>query len=75
MKVVKQLGLEKMEEKEEMEKIVQGILNKYPDEVKRYKEGKSGLFGFFVGEVMKATRGKANPNIVGELLKERLSKI
>lgn len=74
-KIVKQLGLEKMEKKEEIEKIVQDILNKYPDEVRRYKEGKSGLFGFFVGEVMKATKGKANPKIVGELLKEHLSKI
>jgi len=74
-KVIKQLGLEKMEEKGEMEKIVQDILNRYPDEAKRYKEGKSGLFGFFVGEVMKTTRGKANPKIVGELLKEHLSKI
>jgi aspartyl-tRNA(Asn)/glutamyl-tRNA(Gln) amidotransferase subunit B len=43
-----------------------------PEEVRRYREGKTKLFGFFVGEVMKRTRGKANPALVNKLLKERL---
>ncbi len=68
--LVKQLGLEKIEGEKELESIVKDILNKHPDEVSRYKEGKSGLFGFFVGEVMKTTRGKANPKVVGKLLKK-----
>ena len=43
-----------------------------PEEVRRYREGKTKLLGFFVGEVMKRTRGKANPALVNKLLKERL---
>ena len=43
------------------------------DKVEQYKSGKDKLFGFFVGQVMKETKGKANPQIVNELLKESLS--
>lgn len=74
-KVVKKLGLEKIEGKKVIDNIIQDILNEYVDEVKRYREGKSGLFDFFVGEVMKTTKGKANPRVVGKLLKEHLNKI
>jgi aspartyl-tRNA(Asn)/glutamyl-tRNA(Gln) amidotransferase subunit B len=44
-----------------------------PDLVQNYLSGKEKLFGFFVGEVMKETKGKANPKLVNELLKKKLS--
>ena len=43
-----------------------------PRQVEQYREGKPKLLGFFVGQVMKATRGKANPKLVNEILKDRL---
>ncbi len=43
-----------------------------PDEVKRYKEGKKQLIGFFVGQAMKASKGKANPKLVKDLITEKL---
>ena len=72
LKVIKKLGLEKIEDRDKIEKIVVDVVKRHPLEVKRYKGGKGGLFGFFVGEVMKETKGKANPRIVGEILKEHL---
>ncbi|HKY59863.1 MAG TPA: hypothetical protein VJP59_02530, partial [Gemmatimonadota bacterium] len=44
-----------------------------PDEVAAYRAGKEGLVGFFVGQVMRRTRGKANPQLVNELLRSRLA--
>jgi aspartyl-tRNA(Asn)/glutamyl-tRNA(Gln) amidotransferase subunit B len=52
---------------------VREILVKFPDEVNRYKSGKKNLFGFFVGEVLKATKGQANPKIASEILQKLLS--
>ena len=48
------------------------MLARQPDKVAEYRGGKDKLFGFFVGQVMKATQGKANPQKVNELLKQRL---
>jgi aspartyl-tRNA(Asn)/glutamyl-tRNA(Gln) amidotransferase subunit B len=45
-----------------------------PENLAKYKSGKDKLFGFFVGDVMKATKGQANPAVVNKLLKERLLK-
>ena len=57
----------------ELEKIVDKILADNTSQVDAYKSGKDKLFGFFVGQVMKATQGKANPGLVNELLKKKLS--
>jgi aspartyl-tRNA(Asn)/glutamyl-tRNA(Gln) amidotransferase subunit B len=48
------------------------VLERCLKEVEAYKNGKTKLFGFFVGQVMKETKGKANPKIVNEILKDRL---
>jgi Asp-tRNA(Asn)/Glu-tRNA(Gln) amidotransferase B subunit len=48
------------------------VLAENPDEVARYREGKTGLMGFFVGQVMKETKGQANPAVVNEVLGEKL---
>ena len=57
---------------EALEEFVQSALKKYPDKVEEYRSGKKGLMGLFMGEVMKASRGKADPKLTTQLLKEKL---
>jgi len=56
----------------ELEKIIRDILAKHPGPVAEYQSGKEGPFNFLIGQVMKATRGRANPQLVNELLKKAL---
>ena len=70
--IVKEKGWVQVTDTSAIEKTVDEILTKNPREVEEYKKGKEKLFGFFVGQVMKATQGKANPQIVNELLKKKL---
>ena len=72
--IVKERGLEQVSDGGEIGGVIDNILSASTKEVEEYRQGKEKLFGFFVGEVMKATRGKANPKIVNELLKEKLGK-
>jgi len=71
-RIVEAKGLAQVSDEAQLVRIVEQVLAENPDEVRRYREGKKGLFGWFVGQVMKATRGKANPNLVRKLLGERL---
>ena len=57
-----------------MEKIVVRVLENNFDKVSEYKSGKEKLYGFFVGEIMKVSSGKANPKLVNDILKEKLKK-
>jgi aspartyl-tRNA(Asn)/glutamyl-tRNA(Gln) amidotransferase subunit B len=57
----------------ELEPVIDAILAANPGQVEAYKDGKEGLLGFFVGQVMKETGGKANPKVVNELLREKLT--
>ena len=59
-------------ESSEIEKIVDDVIASSPANVAAYQGGKQGLFGWFVGQVMKASKGKANPVVVNELLKKKL---
>jgi aspartyl-tRNA(Asn)/glutamyl-tRNA(Gln) amidotransferase subunit B len=52
--------------------VVARIISENPKEVLAYKNGKTKLLGFFVGQVMKETRGKANPKLVNEILRKKL---
>ena len=70
--VVKEKGWVQVTDTSAIEKSIEEILAKNPKEVEEYKKGKEKLFGFFVGQVMKATQGKANPQLVNELLKKNL---
>ena len=70
--VVKEKGWVQVTDTSAIEKAIEEILAKNPKEVEEYKKGKEKLFGFFVGQVMKATQGKANPQLVNELLKKKL---
>jgi Asp-tRNA(Asn)/Glu-tRNA(Gln) amidotransferase B subunit len=56
----------------ELEPIVERLLAESPGQVAAYRGGKEGLLGFFVGQVMKETQGKANPRVVSDLVRERL---
>jgi Asp-tRNA(Asn)/Glu-tRNA(Gln) amidotransferase B subunit len=57
----------------ELEPIVDRILESNPGQVEAFRGGKEGLLGFFVGQVMRETDGKANPRVVSELVREKLS--
>ncbi len=71
--IVKEKGLVQISDAGEIEKAIDEILAKSQKEVERYKSGDEKLIGFFVGQIMKATKGKANPQMVNELLKKKLS--
>jgi len=70
---IEKLGLKQITDEGAIEKIVDEVLAQNEDKVAEYKGGKEKLFGFFVGQVMKASRGKANPQVVNKLLKSKLS--
>ena len=71
-KIVEEKGLKQVTDTGAIEKIVDEIIANNPDKVAEYKSGKDKLFGFFVGEVMKASKGKANPQMANDLLKKKL---
>ena len=70
--IVAEKGLVQMTDESAIKGIVENVLQQCSVEVMEYKNGKTKLFGFFVGQVMKETKGKANPKIVNELLKKEL---
>ncbi len=70
--IVKAKGLEQVSDPASIEAIVDEVLQSNPDSVARYREGKRNLMGFFVGRIMKAGRGKANPKMVNTLLQKKL---
>jgi aspartyl-tRNA(Asn)/glutamyl-tRNA(Gln) amidotransferase subunit B len=70
--IVKEEGLVQITDESALEKAVDEVLQNHPNEVDAYKGGRDKLFSFFVGQVMKATQGKANPKLVNEILKKRL---
>jgi glutaminyl-tRNA synthetase len=70
--IVEAKGLVQISNPDEILPIIDTVIEKNPDNVAKYKAGNEKLFGFFVGQVLKATGGKANPKIVNELVKNRL---
>ena len=70
--IVEKEGLTQQSDPKKIEKIIFEVLSKNQDKVTQYKSGKTKLFGFFVGEVMKVSKGKANPQLVNEILKTKL---
>lgn len=71
-KYVKEKGLIQISDSSELEAIVEEVLSKFPKEVERFKGGEKKLLGFFVGQVMRATQGKANPQLVNSLLLKKM---
>ncbi|MCD4718994.1 MAG: Asp-tRNA(Asn)/Glu-tRNA(Gln) amidotransferase subunit GatB [Desulfobacula sp.] len=70
--IIKEKGLEQVSDSSELEAMVTEIIDENPDEVAAYRDGKTKLFSFFMGQIMKKTRGKADPKIVTQLLKNKL---
>ena len=71
--VVKEQGLTQVSDTGAIEQIIADVITANPGQAAEYKAGKEKLFGFFVGQVMKASKGKANPDMVNQLLKKKLS--
>ena len=71
-KIIESKGLKQQSDPKALEKIINEILKKNQKNVEKYKSGKEKIFGFFVGEVMKVSKGKANPQLVNEILKKLL---
>ncbi|KPK51455.1 MAG: glutamyl-tRNA amidotransferase [Thiotrichales bacterium SG8_50] len=70
--VIEKRGLKQITDSGAIESVIDQILADNPDQVQQYRDGKEKVFGFFVGQAMKATKGKANPAQLNELLKEKL---
>ncbi len=70
--IIEKQGLSQISDEGALKEIVQKIISLNQEQVSAYKAGKTQLFGFFVGQIMKETKGRANPKTVNELLKEQL---
>jgi aspartyl-tRNA(Asn)/glutamyl-tRNA(Gln) amidotransferase subunit B len=71
-RIVEEKGLVQVSDTGEIEKIIDGIMAANPGQLAEYRGGKEKVFGFFVGQVMRASKGKANPGVVNELLLKKL---
>src|SRR5262249_32830267 len=71
--VIEEKGLKQITDVGAIERAIDEVMEKNPGQLAEYRSGKDKLFGFFVGQVMKATQGKANPAQLNELLKKKLA--
>ncbi len=71
--IIEARGLKQITDTGAIEQIIDEVMASFPEQLGQYRDGKDKLFGFFVGQVMKATRGKANPAQVNELLRRKLA--
>jgi len=71
--IVEEKGLLQISSSGELEAVVDGVMTQHADAVAQFRSGKQGSLGFLVGQVMKATQGRANPQTVNELLRKRLA--
>jgi aspartyl-tRNA(Asn)/glutamyl-tRNA(Gln) amidotransferase subunit B len=71
--IVEERGLKQVSDTGAIEAAIRGVIDANPDKVAEYRSGKDKLFGFFVGQTMRATGGKANPGVVNDLLKKALA--
>jgi aspartyl-tRNA(Asn)/glutamyl-tRNA(Gln) amidotransferase subunit B len=72
LQIVNEKGMSQVSDEEKLKTMIDKVLNENPKMLKDYLSGKERLFGFFVGQVMKISNGKANPQMVNTLLKEKL---
>lgn len=72
--IVKEKGMEQISDHESIKKLVDEVLNENEEQVKQYKNGKTNIIGYLVGQVLKASGGKANPGIVSKILNEEINK-
>ena len=71
-KFISKMGVEQVSDENQIQELINTVLQKNPKMVDDYKNGKEKLFGFFVGQIMKESKGKANPQIVNKILKDKL---
>lgn len=71
--LAKEMNLMQVSDDSFIKPMVDEVIKNHPDEVERFREGKKGLIGFFIGQVMQRSQGKANPNLVRELITKRLN--
>ena len=71
--IVKEQGLTQITDESALTKMVEDVIDANPDQASDFRNGKDKLMGFFVGQVMKLSKGQANPALVNKLLKEKLS--
>ena len=72
--IIQSEGLEQVTDDKEIESMIDKVINNNPEQLEQYRSGKDRLFGFFVGQVMKASQGKANPKQVNDILRKKLEK-
>ena len=70
--VIEAQGLKQISDAGAIEPLIDAVIAANPDQVAQYRAGKDKVFGFFVGQLMKQTQGKANPQQVNDLLREKL---
>jgi len=71
--IVREKGMVQITDEGALIPVIEEILARHPGQLEQYRAGKDKLFGFFVGQVMKATQGKANPQLINDLLQKRLA--
>ena len=71
-KIVEEKGLKQESDPKALEALIDKVISDNPNKVKEYKSGKEKLFGFFVGQAMKLSGGKANPQLINDILKKKL---
>jgi aspartyl-tRNA(Asn)/glutamyl-tRNA(Gln) amidotransferase subunit B len=71
--IVEEKGLVQVSDTGEIDRVIDEVVAANPNQLEQYRNGKETLFGFFVGQVMKASKGKANPKVVNERLKQKLN--
>lgn len=74
LQLAEQMNLLQSDDTDFLQEIIDKLILDYPDKVKAYQKGKKGLIGFFMGELMKASKGKANPKEAKKILAEKLAK-
>ena len=72
IEIADKFGMKQITDTGAIESAVDAVIAANPEQVEQYKSGKLGLLGFFVGNVMKATKGQANPAVVNEILRKKL---
>ncbi len=72
--MVEKYGLGQISDEAELEALAARVVAEHPAQVEQYRAGKQQVLGFFVGQVMKATQGRANPKLVNELLRKALDR-
>ncbi|MYH33162.1 MAG: Asp-tRNA(Asn)/Glu-tRNA(Gln) amidotransferase subunit GatB [Gammaproteobacteria bacterium] len=70
--IIQERGLRQISDSGALEGVIEEVMAEHADQVRQYREGNARVFGFLVGQVMRATKGQANPQIVNELLRKRL---